>query len=51
MVQRSHKCRHNKLSLLSIRKSPKQDKKLRATFCRQGRIKHVDFGAAGIIFY
>lgn len=63
----SHKSRHSpksrtkggcsisgkkKLSLISIKKSPKKDKKLRATFCKRSgsgssRIIHVDFGAKG----
>lgn len=33
-----------KLKLLKITKSPKKDKKLRATFERNGRIKNIDFG-------
>ncbi len=37
-------CKTNKLTLTSITRSPKKDKKLRATFCKKGRIKHVDFG-------
>ena len=41
-------CSPGKLKLLSIKKSPNKEKKLRATFCtKQGRIKNVDFGAAG----
>ena len=41
-------CSGGKLKLLSIKKSPNKEKKLRATFCtKQGRIKSVDFGAAG----
>ena len=35
------------LTLISITKSPKKEKKLRATFCNKGRVKHVDFGASG----
>jgi len=37
-----------KLKLLKITKSPKKDKKLRASFERDGRIKNIDFGAAGM---
>lgn len=33
-----------KLKLLSIKRSPKKDKKLRASFCKNGKIRHVDFG-------
>ena len=41
-------CSGGKLKLISIKKSPNKEKKLRATFCtKQGRIKNVDFGAAG----
>jgi len=36
-----------KLKLLSIKRSPKKDKKLRASFCKNGKIRHVDFGAKG----
>ena len=37
--------RGKKLSLISIKKSPKKDKKYVATFCRSGRIKQTHFGA------
>ncbi len=40
-----------KLKLLSIKKSPKKDKKLRASFCKNGKIRHVDFGAKGYSDY
>jgi hypothetical protein len=53
-VKRSGKsgCSGGKLKLLSIKKSPNKEKKLRATFCtKQGRIKSVDFGAAGMSDY
>jgi len=40
-----------KLKLLSIKRSPKKDKKLVATFCRSGRIKQIHFGAAGYANY
>ncbi len=33
-----------KLKLLSITRSPKKDKKLRASFCKNGKIRNVDFG-------
>jgi hypothetical protein len=37
-----------KLSLLSIKRSPRKDKKLVATFCTsKGRTKQVHFGARG----
>jgi hypothetical protein len=35
------------LKLLSIKRSPKKDKKYMATFSRNGRIKKVHFGAKG----
>ena len=35
------------LKLLSIKRSPKKDKKYVATFSRNGRIKKVHFGAKG----
>ena len=40
-----------KLCLIRIVKSPKPEKKLRASFCKQGKIKHVDFGAKGMQNY
>ena len=41
-------CSGGKLKLISIKKSPNKEKKLRATFCtKQGRIKNVDFGFFG----
>ena len=36
------------LKLLSIKKSPKKDKKYVATFSRNGRIKKTHFGSAGM---
>ena len=45
-------CSGGKLKLLSIKKSPNKEKKLRATFCtKQGRIKSVDFGFFGASDY
>lgn len=42
------RCSPGKLSLLSIKKSPRKDKKLVATFCtKAGNIKQVHFGAKG----
>jgi hypothetical protein len=39
---------NRKLKLISIKKSPKPDKKLVATFCTEkGRTKEVHFGAKG----
>ena len=35
------------LKLISIKKSPKKDKKYVATFSRDGRIKQTHFGSAG----
>ena len=40
------------MKLLSVEKSPKPAKKLRATFqTDSGRLKHTDFGAAGMDDY
>jgi len=39
------------LKLLSIKRSPKKDKKYMATFSRNGRIKKVHFGARGMSDY
>ena len=39
------------LKLLSIKKSPKKDKKYVATFSRNGRIKQTHFGAKGYSDY
>jgi len=36
------------LKLLSIKKSPKKDKKYVATFSRDGRIKKTHFGSSGM---
>jgi len=36
-----------KLSLISIKKSPKKDKKYVASFCKNGRVKQTHFGAKG----
>ncbi len=46
----SHGCSkdNRKLKLISIKTSPKKDKKLVATFCTEkGRLKQVHFGAKG----
>ena len=40
-----------KISLLSIKKSPKKEKKYVATFCKNGRIKQTHFGARGMSDY
>ncbi len=40
-----------KLSLISIKKSPKKDKKYVASFCKNGRIKKTHFGAKGMSDY
>ncbi len=40
-----------KLSLISIKKSPKKDKKYVASFCKNGRIKQTHFGAKGMSDY
>lgn len=39
------------LKLISIKKSPKKDKKYVATFSRNGRIKQTHFGASGYSDY
>ena len=36
-----------RLSLISIKRSPKKEKKYVATFCKNGRIKQTHFGAKG----
>lgn len=36
-----------KLSLISIKKSPKKDKKYVASFCKDGRVKQTHFGMKG----
>ena len=36
-----------RISLLSIKRSPKKEKKYVATFCKNGRIKQTHFGAKG----
>ena len=36
------------LKLVKIMRSPNKDKKYRAVFSRNGKIKNVDFGAAGM---
>ena len=42
------KCSKSKLKLLSVKKSPRKDKKLVAKFCTpSGRIKDIHFGAKG----
>lgn len=43
----SKKSSRKGLKLLSIKRSPKKDKKYMATFSRNGRIKKVHFGARG----
>jgi hypothetical protein len=40
-----------KLSLISIKRSPKKDKKYVATFCKNGHIKQTHFGAKGMSDY
>jgi hypothetical protein len=52
--KKSHKRSSTKrsgLKLVSIKKSPKKDKKLVATFEQNGRTKQVHFGAAGMSDY
>lgn len=49
--RRSCKDRKKKLSLISIKKSPKKDKKYVASFCKNGRIKQTHFGAKGMSDY
>jgi len=39
------------MRLVKITESPKAGKKLRATFEHDGRLKHTDFGAAGMDDY
>ena len=46
-IKRSGKKTSRGLKLLSIKKSPKKDKKYVATFSRNGRIKKTHFGAKG----
>lgn len=41
------KSKDKKLKLIKVVKSPKKEKKYRAIFSREGRIKNVDFGAKG----
>jgi hypothetical protein len=43
--------KNNAIKLVSIKKSPKSDKKLRATFIINGKERHTDFGAAGMSDY
>ncbi len=52
-TQGSSKCGKGKkkLSLISIKKSPKKDKKYVASFCKNGRIKQTHFGAKGMSDY
>ena len=40
-----------RLSLISIKRSPKKDKKYVATFCKNGHIKQTHFGAKGMSDY
>jgi hypothetical protein len=47
----SSKSSRRGLKLLSIKRSPKKDKKYMATFSRDGRIKKVHFGARGMSDY
>ena len=42
-----HRVSSRGLKLVKIVKSPKREKKYRAVFSRDGRIKNVDFGASG----
>jgi hypothetical protein len=45
-------CKSKKrLSLISIKKSPKKDKKYVASFCKNGHIKQTHFGAKGMSDY
>lgn len=45
-------CKSKKrLSLISIKKSPKKDKKYVASFCKNGRVKQTHFGAKGMSDY
>jgi hypothetical protein len=46
--KRSGKKTSRGLKLISIKKSPKKDKKYVATFSRNGRIKKTHFGAKGM---
>lgn len=45
---KSHSIKSSRgLKLVKITKSPKKEKKYRAVFSRDGRVKNVDFGASG----
>ena len=46
--RRSPKKSSKGLKLVKIMRSPNKDKKYRAVFSRDGKIKNVDFGAAGM---
>lgn len=46
--RRSPKKSSKGLKLVKIMRSPNKDKKYRAVFSRNGKIKNVDFGAAGM---
>ncbi len=51
---RSRSCSNKgkkRLSLISIKRSPKKDKKYVATFCKNGHIKQTHFGAKGMSDY
>jgi len=45
------KSKDKKLKLIKVVKSPKKEKKYRAVFSREGRIKNVDFGSFGMSDY
>lgn len=47
-IRRSPKKSSKSLKLVKIMRSPNKDKKYRAVFSRNGKIKNVDFGAAGM---
>jgi len=49
--RRKSRAKSNEIKLLSIKKSPKGDKKYRATFKVNDRLKHTDFGAKGMSDY
>jgi len=47
-IRRSPKKNSKGLKLVKIMRSPNKEKKYRAVFSRNGKIKNVDFGAAGM---
>ena len=49
--RRKSRAKSNEIKLLSIKKSPKGDKKFRATFKANDKLKHTDFGAKGMSDY